>query len=178
MPEAAKDQVGTPPEPVKALVTVLRYLHGPGPMKFSEPCAGAYTLAAHLERAGLICAEAYDIAPRSAFVTIGDATQLVPDYLAISNPPYSRKLAEPILRAARDWPHPSWWLVPAGWLVNEWCGAFQPHIDQIVPVGRVSWVRNPDGSPTGSGFEDSVWIRIIRDRPLVIFPRLPKDRRA
>lgn len=55
----------------KALPPLLRYL--PKDLKFWEPCAGRYDLAAGLEQAGHKCEVATDIAPRDERVFRCDA---------------------------------------------------------------------------------------------------------
>ncbi len=162
-----KDLVDTPPEPVAELVPHLV----PG-QSFIEPCAGAYKLAGALERAGFTCVDAFDVAPRDARVRQGSALDLVPEVMCISNPPYSRNLALPIMtRAAFTWPVTSWWLVRLAWLTNSWCAPFLETTDRIVPVGRVSWVRTETGGPTGSGYESSMWIRLGEGSAGVLRPR-------
>jgi hypothetical protein len=163
LPPSVKDLVDTPHEPVDLLVP---YLARGEPV--SEPCAGAYRLAARLEHHGIPVAEAYDVAPRDLRVEAGNATTRVPKHVAITNPPYSRASALPILMAACRWPNTSIWLVPHDWIANAWCAPFMKHVAAILPVGRVRWIEGT----TSKGFENTTWIWITGTPASFILPRI------
>ncbi len=163
IPAARKDLVDTPKSCAEILSAAL-----PPTLQFSEPCAGARVLADHLESLGHDCVEAYDLAPRDPRVDRGDACTRIPRRLAITNPPYSRNSAIPILKAAISWPHGAWLLVPHDWLANRWFAPFARHVGRLLPVGRVSWLGNGQ-----SGFENSSWIW-LQHRPVgFVLPRPP-----
>ncbi|NOD92466.1 hypothetical protein GS636_06680 [Ruegeria sp. HKCCD4884] len=163
-----KNLVDTPPEPAAAIAPILRASGG----IYTEPCGGAGSLIKHLTELGVACGEAFDIEPRTADVEVGDARTRVPRYVSATNPPYERALLMPILRAACDWPLPSWWLIPHDVLANRYFAEVATHVDNLLPVGRVSWIRNPDGSPTGPGFENYTWVRLNCEASGFIFRRL------
>lgn len=162
-----KDLISTPPE---AVLPLLHYL--PRKVIFTEPCAGTGDLIEHLQAAGHVCGEAYDLAPRREDIEVGNAVDRIPKHLSVTNPPYSRALLMPILEAAIKWPHPSWWLLPHDVMANKYFRSVAPHAVAIIPIGRVSWIRNTDGSPTGSGFENFDWLCLSNLRTNLIKERL------
>ncbi len=159
---ATKDLITTPAEPVRVLVKAL----GSQPLVYAELCAGDGRLISHLKGEGHICGWAADIAPRAPGIERLDASLITSEQweerpeieVAISNPPYSRHLAVPILTAAITWPVTSWWLVPLSWLGNQWFRPFAPHVRHLAVVGRIRWI---EGSKHKSS-EDYVWIAIER----------------
>lgn len=167
-----RNLVDTPPEAVEPLLT-----HLPPGLRFIEPCAGAGKLRDALVSGrgggggGLVCVDAFDVQPRGPGVRTGDARTCNPTHVCISNPPYDRALAVPILDAACTWTVSSWWLTPLDWLANTWFAPFAPHVSRIIPVGRVSWVRTESGGPTGPGFDNSVWIELDWMPTGLILPR-------
>jgi hypothetical protein len=162
LPSADKNNVGTPFEVTDLLVP---YLAPDRPV--TEPCAGAYRLAARLEHHGVEVAEAFDIVPRDPRVEVGDAIVRIPRHVAITNPPFQRDLLVPILTAATRRPKGAWFLLPSDALMNKWFAPVVQHVHQIVPIGRVRWI---EGSAS-VGYENYAWVRFGPDQKHFLRPR-------
>lgn len=171
-----KDIWDTPPEAAKPLI---EQLSEDGVRSFAEPCAGSYALAEALCSAGLECLAAADIQPRDCRVRKRDATDpwwkdhLPPDTPIVTNPPYSRMAFAPMMYAWLEWGVWGWLLVPLDWIANLWTQPLMERVDRIVPVGRVSWLRN-----NKSGLENSTWIRFRKHRQGLIVARRKCSRSA
>ena len=150
----------TPPEGIRPL---LRLSDEVQPSKrFIEPCAGDGALVSGLEMNGWTCELALDLEPQVPGILKHDASMLsrreelrgIDDPLIVTNPPWARKLIEPLLDDWFTFAHQIWLLHPLDWLANQWMGRFNRHIDMIVPIGRVSWLQNGQ-----AGKENSTWVR-------------------
>lgn len=130
--------------------------------KFVEPCAGDYVLAAQLEAAGHVCAEAYDIEPKSVGVSLNDALTYRPTHdfdCFVSNPPWTRAILHPLIVHLSD-QAPTWLLFDSEWINSLQAMEFRSRLRRVVTVGRLKWI--PD-SPYDA--MDSVsWY--FFDRPL------------
>jgi len=133
---------------------------------FDEPCAGNGAIIVALTLLGHRCAGAVDITPRAAGIEQGDARTYVPvSGRIITNPPYRRDLLEPLLEHwIGQWD--TWLLLPLDHLVNKWTNRFMRHVDQIVPLGRVSWLGNGRG-----GMENFCWFHFNTERRGLISAR-------
>jgi hypothetical protein len=127
----------------RAVTPLLPHLGGV--RSFCEPCAGAGDLVRQLERAGLACAAAYDLAPGDGWIETRDALTLQRPDLAgadciITNPPWSRDvLHRMIVRFAVL--APTWLLFDADWIHTAQSGPFQPLLSRVVSVGRLCWIE-------------------------------------
>ena len=141
------------PTPLAAIQPLLAVLD-PG-TAFIEPCAGDGALMYALIDAGHPCVEARDIAPLDLAVDVGDALDLAPRpaVTVITNPPFERKLLVPLLC---HWHRrqPAWLLLPSDALINLWFAPFAPYVNEIVPIGRISWLNNGV-----AGKDNNAWVR-------------------
>jgi hypothetical protein len=153
------------PTPREAALPLIRHL--PACTRFIEPCAGDYSLAGFLEEYGHTCVDAFDIAPQSPFVRIENALNVRPaqGLLLVTNPPFAWPLLRPLLD---HWigSNPVWLLLPADMICNKRFNSYARHIDQLVPVGRVSWLGNGTG-----GFENFMWMHFATSRQPFIMER-------
>jgi len=151
------------PTPLEAAMPLARIL--PPFTEYDEPCAGDGELITHLVRAGHKCITACDIAPRAVGITMADALWLTPDRLVITNPPFEWRLLQPLLN---HWiGHcEAWLLLPGDMLFNKRMTPYAAHIDRILPLGRVSWMRNGQG-----GMDNHGWFHFARDIQNVVLPR-------
>jgi hypothetical protein len=139
--------------------------------KFVEPCAGDGRLMDVLLAKGLKCQTAIDINPRRGDIDVGDARTLaglsahVP---VVTNPPWARKLLEPILTNLLG-QSTLWLLLPLDYLSNQWTGFAVKHVNVIIPLGRVSWLDNGKG-----GMDNSAWFRFAINPQSVVVPRRKK----
>lgn len=137
------------PTPEAAVEPLLRHLHGSE--IFVEPCAGDGALIRHLEKAGLVCAAAFDLEPQSSIVLPGDALRLTrrdcgeADYI-ITNPPWDREVLHPMIDTFRNI-LPTWLLFDADWMHTKQAAAHLAFCSKIVSIGRVKWF--PETNMTG-----------------------------
>lgn len=141
------------PTPAEAVAPLLPHIDR-GAM-FAEPCAGDGALIAHLEAAGMACADALDIQPQGRGIYEADALKWFPveaaDYI-ITNPPWDRSVLHPMIlhfSAMR----PTWLLFDADWMHTKQSAPFMPLLRKVVSVGRVRWI--PDSKMTGK--ENCAW---------------------
>ena len=162
-----KDFWATPDEALLPLLDML-----PSGTRFIEPCAGAGAIVDSLTSRGHVCAGASDIAPQRRGIKRLDAVKVTTTEAecCITNPPYSERLVKPLLRHWVQQDHTTWLLIPLDWLANLWFSEFAGHVHQIVPIGRVKWIKD---SPS-SGFENSVWTRLEKAPANVLAPRADK----
>ena len=160
----------TPMEAVPPLVERLKVTDPNG--LIIEPCAGDGRLADALTANGLKVRIMSDIEPRRDDVRRGDASKLpfAPTHLVVTNPPWSRDLLEPILHNMVGKTN-AWLLLPLDYLANLWMAPFVPYVNQIVPLGRVSWLNNGKG-----GYENSAWLRFNWAQRNIVAARKPKPR--
>ena len=148
----------TDPKPVARL---LRFV-SPG-SSYMEPCAGAGALVRQLDRAGLVCTGASDIAPRSADILQADALALSPGFHGIpriiTNPPWSRDLLHPLIDHFLELAAESWLLFDADWLHTQYAPRYRHHISDIVSVGKVKWFAGT----RDRGFDCCAWYRFAKD---------------
>ncbi len=140
------------PTPEAAVLPLLPHL--PRGTTFVEPCAGDGRLMRHLEKHGMSCLWAFDIAPRHADVDQADA--LGPGAVSaytdpsveciITNSPWDRALLHPMINAFRRW-RPTWLLFDADWAHTRQATPYLPYCRAIVSIGRVKWIE--DSKHTG-----------------------------
>jgi hypothetical protein len=139
-----RDFYPTPYEAIAPLLAEFRQT-----ISFCEPCAGDGALIRHLNAAGHVCVDAFDIDPRDLIIRLGDATVAKVNAKAdciITNPPWSRAVLHPIiLNLSRQMP--TWLLFDADWMHTRQSAPFMPYLRKIVSVGRVKWI--PDSPFTG-----------------------------
>lgn len=155
------------PTPLAAAKPLGEFL--PKGTKFIEPCAGAGDLIEHLEGFGHECVEASDSDPQFAnppFVELRDARLTAVGYAeVITNPPFSQPLLKPLMEywVGRT---SMWLLLPSDMLINKWFNQYAVYVDQIIPIGRVSWLGNGQG-----GYENFVWAHFTTDPQFFITER-------
>lgn len=157
------------PTPAAGVLPLVPHLV-PG-STFIEPCAGDGALIDELERHGFKCSMAFDVAPRREGIARRDASRIVGFNMVspiITNPPWRRKLLEPILDNLVG-QATLWLLLPLDYTTNLWTNRFMRHVNKIVPIGRVSWLGNGKG-----GMENSAWYRFERNIQDFIGERKPK----
>lgn len=129
------------PTPYEAVVPLLAHL--PKRAYFIEPCAGDGRLIDHLEAAGHLCVNAYDIEPRREGILQLDARKhggTWADYF-ITNPPWERETLHEIIAHLSDI-RPTWLLFDADWMHTKQSAPFMPYCRKIVSVGRVKWIED------------------------------------
>lgn len=134
------------PTPASAVTPLLPHLEY-GDI-FLEPCAGDGALVKHLERAGMSCRRASDIAPQAQWIDREDALadQLWPhcddsvEYI-ITNPPWSRPILHRMIVAFSDL-KPTWLLFDADWIHTRQAAPYMPRLRKVVSVGRVKWIED------------------------------------
>ncbi len=145
------------PTPLKAVEALIPFLYQ---TKFVEPCAGDGDLIRHVEKFGKKCAAWNDVGEDKTHKGFGvDATLLPQSFYSaqvITNPPWSRKLLEPLLK---DWLNRSnygtWLLLPLDYSANLWFSPYLDYCTDIVCIGRVKWI--PDSPYTGK--DNCAWYR-------------------
>jgi hypothetical protein len=141
--------------------------------RFVEPCAGDGRLKNVLVDKGLCCVAAIDINPRRGDIGVGDAASLIglaPHIPVVTNPPWARKLLEPILSNLLG-QTTLWLLLPLDYLSNQWTGFAIKHVNCIIPLGRVSWLENGKG-----GMENSAWFRFAKTPQSIVVPKQKEAR--
>lgn len=134
------------PTPMAAVAPLLPHL-AEG-TRFYEPCAGDGRLVQHIESAGHQCVSATDIEPLAIGIgrqDIFDTPEM--DCLAITNPPWDRKLLHPIIDHLVSNSQGAWLLFDADWMHTKQSAAYMKHCRRVVSVGRVKWI--PDSKMTG-----------------------------
>ena len=119
---------------------------------FAEPCCGNGDLVAALEAQGLRCLWESDIDPGPNYDVDGfsyfimDAFDLEGAYLTgiryiITNPPYERKVLLPMIEHFTSL-LPTWLLLPADLMHNQYFGPYVKNCAKIVSIGRLYWEDN------------------------------------
>lgn len=138
--------------------------------RFVEPCAGAGALLDQLTTAGHICARAWDIDPKRSDIDRHDAlTRIVGNIdCFITNPPWTRDILHPLIVHLSD-QAPTWLLFDADWKYTKQSRPYMPRCRQIVPVGRLKWIR---GSKYDSK-DNCAWYRFDKpnDEPAHFYAR-------
>ncbi len=147
-PRRKQDAYDTPPEAVLPLLPWLK-----PQTRFCEPCAGKGDLLDELVRHGHVCARARDIEPRREDIEQKDALTTITGNIDcfITNPPWTREILHPLIEfLARQ--HPTWLLFDADWMHTKQAAPWLKMCEQIVSVGRVSWMQNGT-----SGKDNCAW---------------------
>lgn len=146
-----QDAYDTPPQAVAPLIP-----HLPDRCTFVEPCAGAGDLMRALERAGMRCAGAIDIYPRSDGIrqkcALSARSLLCDGNYIITNPPWTRPILHQMIEhfsALR----PTWLLFDADWMHTRQSAPHMKLCRKIVSVGRVKWIK--DSPHTGK--DNAAW---------------------
>lgn len=148
------------PTPYAAVVPLIPHLAVA--TTFIEPCAGDGRLCRHLESAGHVCVDAFDIEPDHETVRQGDALTAVATAgdLCITNPPWDRKILHPLIEHWRV-QMPTWLLFDADWMHTRQSAPFMRFCKTVVSVGRVKWI---EGSAM-TGKDNCCWYLFVRDEP-------------
>ena len=167
-----RDFYATPPEPILKLLP-----HLTDSRVFAEPMCGDGAIVRVLEARGWTCGYAGDIEPQGDAVRYA-TTRNVLDVIArdlrtcdtiISNPPWPAKhlRGEPTLGIVKHLSAilPTWLLLSADFMHNEYTSALLSHCLKIVSVGRVKWIADSDNT----GFDNTAWF-------LFDFRSDPRDR--
>lgn len=151
------------PTPYNAVLPLLPYLeYG---TRFCEPCAGDGRLARHLEKHGHICASARDIEPRADWIDKKDALTTLTGNIDcfITNPPWDRKILHPLITFL-SMQHPTWLLFDSDWMHTKQAAQYLKYCEEIVSVGRVSWMENGT-----SGKDNCCWYKFVDKQTITIF---------
>jgi hypothetical protein len=147
------------PTPFEATVPLIPHLTC---KSFIEPCAGDYSLAAHLESRGMECFGAYDIEPNHPNVEKCDAFYLKASaHPIITNPPWDRKILHPMIEHFITINH-TWLLFDADWMHTKQSSEYMEYCEKVVSVGRVKWI--PDSKMTGK--DNCAWY-LFKNKPCV-----------
>ena len=152
------------PTPFEAALPLARIL--PPFTRYDEPCAADGQLIDHLSRWGHQCVTACDVLPKAAGIMMMDATALPRDRMVITNPPFAWPLLKPLMD---HWVGhvPTWLLLPWDMPANLYMVPYAAHIDRILPLGRVSWMRNGQG-----GMDNYGWYRFSVEPHGLVLPRM------
>jgi hypothetical protein len=145
------------PTPWPAVAPLLAHLAPKTP--FIEPCAGAGELVQHLERAGHVCAGAFDL-PIDARVA-RYATN--PGDTFITNVPFRPQFEPHKIIENLSNQRPLWALLYSDWLFTSRAAPYLNRLRKVVVIGRVKWL--PDSKFTG-GFENACWCLFDKPAPL------------
>jgi hypothetical protein len=113
-----------------------------------EPCPGGCVLVDHLRKAGFSIAAAINSDAR--VMRYG----MVPGFVFVTNPPWSRTLLHPIIENLSN-QATTWLLFDADWMHCKQAIPYLPRLRQVVSVGRVKWIPN---SPY-VGKDNACWYR-------------------
>lgn len=135
--------------------------------KFIEPCAGDGRLIRHLEKHGLKCIYACDIAPEGEGIEQRDVLmfgQTLPKCdLIITNPPWEREPLHAMIEKFRN--HATTWLLfQSDWHDTKQAKPYLKFCSKIVPVGRISWMENGQ-----AGMENCSWYEFQKFEVQTIF---------
>lgn len=142
-----RDFYRTPMAAVKPLM-----FHLNSNLTFTEPCAGDYTLASHLESDGHACDQAFDIHPMDPEVKLGDALETFKSDLIITNPPWDRKVLHPMIENFRTIA-PAWLLFDSDWMHTKQSSDYMEYCSRVISVGRVKWFEGTTGK------DNSCWYK-------------------
>jgi hypothetical protein len=117
--------------------------------RFVEPCLGTGALVRHLERAGHICVDSFDL-PTDARSARYDVTA---ETIFCTNPPWSRAALHDIIVNLSN-QAPTWLLVDYNWAATQQSIPFLPRLRMMAVIGRVRWIPN---SPY-DGKDDACWL--------------------
>jgi hypothetical protein len=155
------------PTPEAAVQPLLPHFYGDE--TFVEPCAGDGALIRHLEKAGLLCAAAYDLVPKKTTVLPGNALDLTArdcgeaDYI-ITNPPWGREVLHPMIENFRSIA-PTWLLFDADWMHTKQASPYLIYCAKIVSVGRVKWF--PETNMVGK--DNCAWYLFLDEPTETVF---------
>lgn len=127
--------------------------------QFIEPCAGAGDLIAGLMRRGIACCGAYDIEPKSPWISTRNCLTLDrqdADYY-ITNPPFTWGVLQPIMDHLISL-LPTWLLLPADFMHNVRMGPYMKQCKKVVSVGRMYWEENKI-----KGVDNYAWFLFDKD---------------
>lgn len=127
-----RDAYATPWEAVPPL---LPFLHSQ--TRFIEPCCGEGKLVEHLTKAGHICVARCDV---ETGVDARTTRYAVGGEIAITNPPWDRKILHPIIVNLSD-QLPTWLLFDSDWVHTRQAVPYLDRLRKIVSVGRLKWIE-------------------------------------
>ena len=138
------------PTPRAAVLPLIPFLRGI--RTFAEPCCGDGDLVRHLESLGLRCVYAGDI-------RTGQDALALDHYGAIdaiiTNPPWSRRVLHRLIKHFQNIA-PTWLLLDSDWAQTKQAAPFMPHCSDVLPVGRVQWIKDSEFS---NGKDNAAWYR-------------------
>ena len=133
------------PTPYEAVIPLINHLKDK--TKFTEPCAGNYILAKHLEKHGHVCEKAYDIEPQNKLVKNKNALEINKASMFITNPPFDKKLLLPLLDHFINVAN-TWLLLPADFMHNKYFSKYLDYCNTIISIGRIKWIKDSKMSST------------------------------
>lgn len=164
-----RDFYATPEEPILKLLPHLTACR-----RFAEPMCGDGAIVRVLEARGWVCEAAWDLEPQGdawAYASVRDVMTLTADDFAgcdhiISNPPWPAKFGrgEPTVSIATHLAGflPTWLLLSADFMHNEYAAPLLEFCPLIVSVGRVKWIAGSDNT----GFDNAAWYLFDRRVPV------------
>jgi hypothetical protein len=150
-PRLLQDAYQTPTEAVAPLLPHLSPC-----TRFIEPCCGEGRLIRHLQAAGHLLVDSFDL-PNDARKT---RYQIPEDAIFITNPPWRREVLHPIIVNLSD-QAPTWLLIDADWSHTKQASPYLTRLRMIVSIGRVRWI---EGSPY-DGKDNCAWHLFERPSP-------------
>ena len=158
------------PTPYEAVEPLIRNLHWTT-KTFVEPCAGDGRLIRHLEKNGLKCLYACDIEPQGEGIEQQDVLffgssfpRSFPKYDSIiTNPPWEREPLHAMIERFRL-DAPTWLLFDSDWMFTGQAKPFLKFCQQIISVGRVSWMENGT-----SGLDNCCWYNFVENETETTF---------
>lgn len=143
---------------------------------YAEPCCGDGSLMSLLDRHGIVCGVACDIAPQGKLkhgCYTKDALTLTKKHLSvcdriITNPPYTWSNFQPLIDHLLTLGKPVWFLLPADWMHNKRMQPYMKQCKQVISIGRLYWEENKV-----KGKDNYCWYQFIEgwDYPTVFIVR-------
>lgn len=163
-----RDYYATPPEPIYKLLPHLGEHR-----TFAEPMCGDGAIIRVLEDRGWSCGFACDLEPQGQaleYAETGDVMDTLPHHyegcdVIVSNPPWPAKFGrgEPTtaIIAHLAVMKPTWLLLSADFMHNEYAAPLLAYCPKIVSVGRVKWIAGSKHT----GFDNAAWYLFDRRIP-------------
>jgi hypothetical protein len=162
-----RDFYATPPEPIYKLLPHIQDCR-----VFAEPMCGDGAIVRVLEARGWVCGAAMDMEPQDDMIAravVSDVMDLTAEDFAgcdhiISNPPWpaKHKRGDPTVSIVKHLSAilPTWFLMSADFMHNEYAAPLLEFCTQIISVGRVKWIADSDNT----GFDNAAWYKFDQRR--------------
>lgn len=132
----------------RAVVPLIPFVRG---KTYAEPCYGEGDLEDLLADVAT-CKWRSDVRVTVGSSTVVDALSLTKEQLSgidliITNPPFSRSTLLPLLDHCISL-KPTWFLLPADYMHNNYFGPYMKKCQKIVSIGRLKWFKDSEASST------------------------------